>query len=82
MNNETKKDITPEQREATLDNVVSREIVQEILRYGVTQDQILKIIEILAMELENRETMIAIVECINTDHETTKPKSGGLITDI
>ncbi len=82
MDTDKKKDLSPEQQSATLENVVSREIVQEILKFGVTQDQILKIIEILAMELEDRNTMIAIVECINTDHTIEKPKSGGLITDI
>jgi len=79
---ESTKNLTPVQKAATLENVVSREIVQEILKYGVTQGQILKIIEVLAMELENRDMMISIVECINADHKVTKPKSGGLITDI
>ena len=77
-----KKNLTPEQQTVTLENVVAREIVQEILKYGVTQGQIVKIIEVLAMELENRDMMISIVECINTDHKSTKSKSGGLITDI
>ena len=82
MEDKKKREITPEQKTATLENVVSREIVQEILKYGVSQSQILKIIEILEMELEDRDTMISIVERINTDHEIEKPKSGGLITDI
>jgi len=82
MNSEKTKNIPPEHQTATLENVVSREIVQEILKYGVTQSQILKIIEILAMELESRDMMISIVECINTDHKIEKQKSGGLITDI
>ena len=81
MNSKT-EEIQPVQQMATLENVVCREIVQEILKYGVSQSQIIKIIEILAMELEDRETMISIVECINTDHSVEKPKSGGLITDI
>ena len=82
MSSKKKENLTPEHQTATLENVVSREIVQEILKYGVTQSQILKIIEILAMELESRDMMIAIVECINTDHKIEKQKSGGLITDI
>jgi len=80
--NSKAEEIQPVQQTATLENVVCREIVQEILKYGVSQSQIIKIIEILAMELEDRETMISIVECINTDHSVEKPKSGGLITDI
>ena len=44
MEDNAKKKMTPELRAATLDSVVSREIVQEILKFGVTQSQILKII--------------------------------------
>ena len=73
-----RKNLAPEKETVTLENVVSREIVQEILKFGVTQSQILKIIEILALELENRDTMLSIVECINKDHEM----ESGLITDI
>ena len=76
--------MTPELRAATLDSVVSREIVQEILKFGVTQSQILKIIEVLAMELENRDTMLSIIECTKSDKATfeKEEKSSGLITDI
>ena len=82
MENRTNKNLTPDQQTATLENVVAREIVQEILKYGVTQGQIVKIIEVLAMELENRDMMISLVECINADHKPKKSKSVGLITDI
>lgn len=37
-----------------------RQIVGEILKFGVSQDQILNIIKLLAMELENREAMLEI----------------------
>ena len=84
MEDNSKKKMTPELRAATLDSVVSREIVQEILKFGVTQSQILKIIEILAMELENRDTMLSIIECTKSDKATfeKEEKSSGLITDI
>ena len=84
MEDNAKKKMTPELRAATLDSVVSREIVQEILKFGVTQSQILKIIEILAMELENRDTMLSIIECTKSDKATfeKEEKSSGLITDI
>jgi len=72
------ENLAPKKETVTLEDVVSREIVQEILKFGVTQSQILKIIEVLALELENRNTMISIVECINKDHEM----ESGLITDI
>ena len=84
MEDNVKKKMTPELRAATLDSVVSREIVQEILKFGVTQSQILKIIEVLAMELENRDTMLSIIECTKSDKATfeKEEKSSGLITDI
>ena len=84
MEDNSKKKMTPELRAATLDSVVSREIVQEILKFGVTQSQILKIIEVLAMELENRDTMLSIIECTKSDKATfeKEEKSSGLITDI
>tara|TARA_B100000941_G_C28292976_1_gene442491 strand:- start:401 stop:655 length:255 start_codon:yes stop_codon:yes gene_type:complete len=84
MEDNEKKKMTPELRAATLDSVVSREIVQEILKFGVTQSQILKIIEVLAMELENRDTMLSIIECTKSDKATfeKEEKSSGLITDI
>ena len=44
------------------ESFVSRQIVSEIMSYGVTQNQVLKIIEFLAMELENREDMLTLVE--------------------
>ena len=43
------------------ESFVSRQIVSEIMSYGVTQNQVLKIIEFLAMELENREDMLTLV---------------------
>ena len=84
MEDNAKKKMTPELRAATLDSVVSREIVQEILKFGVTQSQILKIIEVLAMELENRDTMLSIIECTKSNETAFKEekKSSGLITDI
>jgi len=38
----------------------SREITQEILRYGVTQSEIKNIIKLLSLELEDVEIMKAI----------------------
>jgi len=42
----------------------SREIVSEILNFGVSQQQILRVAYLLSLELENREMMIDISECI------------------
>ena len=60
------------------ESFVSRQIVQEIMDYGVTQFQIGKIIELLALELENRDLMVRIREAIsdNTANNTT-----GIILD-
>jgi hypothetical protein len=40
-----------------LESIKSREIVQEILKFGVNQNQILKIIYFLCLELEDRQTL-------------------------
>jgi len=57
---------------------ISRQVVQEIMDYGVTQFQIGKIIELLALELENRDLMVKIRDAIseNTANDTT-----GIILD-
>ena len=43
---------------------VAREIVSEVLNFGVSQQQILRVAYLLSLELENREMMIDISECI------------------
>ena len=57
---------------------VARQIVQEIMDYGVTQFQIGKVIELLALELENRDLMVRIRDAVsdNTANDTT-----GIILD-
>jgi hypothetical protein len=42
----------------------ARAIVSEILNFGVTQQQILRVAYLLSLELENREMMIDISTCI------------------
>lgn len=44
----------------------SREIVTEILRFGVNQSQMKEIINLLALELEDRNLMISIREVIES----------------
>ena len=44
----------------------SRQITATILDYGITQQEMIYIIKNLAMELENRETMLKIVEATET----------------
>jgi hypothetical protein len=44
----------------------SREIVRKILDFGVSQFQILKIIESLALEVEDRSVMLALTDAVRT----------------
>ena len=52
----------------------SRDITQEILRFGVNQEQIRSIINLLALELEDREMMLAINRAIEQEEEEERPK--------
>ena len=47
-----------------------RQIITEINRFGITQRQILKIIELLAMELEDVNKMKKIAALIKTMYNT------------
>ena len=68
------------------DSFMSRQIVQEILNFGVRQEQMIKIIQILALELEDRDLMLKISNLIedylgegDTSHNT---EAKGLIKEI
>lgn len=52
-----------------LDSVKSREIVQEILRFGVNDEQIKKIIKLLALEIVDRELMLKIVKTLEGEED-------------
>ena len=56
-----------------LDTKKSRDICQEILRFGVSQMQIRNIINLLALELEDREMMLAINRAVEEEEEE-RPK--------
>ena len=43
---------------------MAREIVSEVLDFGVSQQQILRVAYLLSLELENREMMIDISTCV------------------
>jgi len=53
-----------------IDSIKCREIVQEILDFGTNQKQLLVLIKLLAIELENNETMKEITEIVNRAIET------------
>ena len=42
-----------------------REIVKEILNFGVSEEQKIKIIHLLSLELEDRNLMLSIVKSVN-----------------
>lgn len=48
------------------ETIKSREIVKEILDFGVSDFQKIKIIELLGLELENREQMLKITKLIKS----------------
>ena len=52
------------------DFYIARQILQEIRNFGINQKTTLKLIELLALELESREKMLAIVEAIKTGPST------------
>ena len=49
--------IENEEAEDLLENSAAREITQEIMRFGVSQQQIIQIINLLALELEDNNLM-------------------------
>ena len=55
-----------------LQNAVAREIVQEIMNYGVSQQQIIQIINLLALELEDNKLMRSISDLCNNKTKTEK----------
>ncbi len=64
------------------DRIQARQIVQEMLNFGVSQQQMLHIAYLLVLELEDRDAMITISECIKkfTDGDEVKSSSGILTT--
>tara|TARA_R110002074_G_scaffold384460_1_gene565135 strand:+ start:1096 stop:1365 length:270 start_codon:yes stop_codon:yes gene_type:complete len=59
------KDLTPSERFDLLDRAKSREIVQSILDFGVSQKQIVYILKLLSLELEDVQAMQKINEFID-----------------
>lgn len=55
--------------QTVLEKVKCREIVGEILDFGVSQEQIKTIINLLAFELEDRDLMLRINELFSAEIE-------------
>ena len=59
---------TPEEA-CILEAAKCREIVSEVLNFGVNQHQITTLIKLLSLELENRDLMLKIVNAIEGKNE-------------
>ena len=77
--------MSPQERKAVLERANSRDIVQTILQYGISQQQIVYIIKLLSLELENMQLVQKISELIDStldggtdslnEKKATKPKA-------
>ena len=69
------QDLSPEKRKELADRAKARAIVQEILNFGVTDNQVRETIKMLALELESRETMLKIFSFLDGAEEVeAEPK--------
>lgn len=64
----TDKNISEEDSSHTF---IAREIVQEITKFGVSQITLQKVIELLALELESRERMLAVIGAVRGNIEVS-----------
>jgi len=62
--------------EKVTENVIARQIVAEILDFGITQNQILQTIYLLSLELEDREKSVSIAKIAKTGSENNKKQTG------
>jgi hypothetical protein len=58
-----------------------REIVKEIIEFGVSENQKLQIIYLLSLELESRDKMIGIIELVKTQKTGLKEEKKILTVD-
>jgi hypothetical protein len=58
-----------------------RQVVAEIMSFGVSQREILRIMHLLSLELEDRNTMSALVEILRPAIEGSAAPLGGLIVE-
>ena len=69
-----KKFKTLKEDQLILESAKSREIVHEIMNFGVSQHQIIKIIKLLSLELDDINMMKSITEVIDTPEESASIK--------
>ena len=65
----TKKYGANPEEKCLLESAKCREIVHEILNFGVNQGQIATLIKLLALELEDRELMLKIVNTVSPEED-------------
>lgn len=63
------------------ESLKSRQVVSEILKFGVNQKQILNIINLLAMELEDREALVAISSIVKEALKEAQVSSNIITTE-
>ncbi len=61
------------EEEDILASAKCREILNEILNFGVSQSQLVTLIKLMSLELEDRELMLRINRAINPDASIYKP---------
>jgi hypothetical protein len=64
-----KEEIQDSHVETTMDSIRAREVVSEILNFGVNETQIKKIIKFLSLELVDRSLMIKLTSIIDESFE-------------
>ncbi len=77
MNSPDKADTPKRESKEVMNSIRAREIVSEILNFGVNQHQMKKIIKFLSLELEDRNLMQKIAGLIDNDlnnEDQAKPK--------
>lgn len=67
-------ELTSEKRKELTNRAKARQIVQEILNFGVNDAVVREIISQLALELEDREVMLKIFEFLGSSEEQTESK--------
>ena len=76
-------------KDSAADSFLARQIVGEILNYGVSQTQMLHILKILSCELEDRKVMLDVVKTVNfalgedtDDSQQSEDERKNLVLDI
>ena len=67
-------ELTPERRKELTNRAMARQIVQEIMNFGVSDAVIREVIRQLSLELEDRGTMLKIFEFLGNTEEQAESK--------